>query len=216
MPIDAARRQLGPLTVGNDQCRIYWLVDPTTTVIEDARFIAYGELSSHPIADVFTESVRGRTVADACRLSREQLEVLLRDDAGTPAFADLKPFSFIADLQAKAEAALPAVVVPPKPDEKPVYQRKRKADWTDADAAWFGLSYMKKIERVDAVMRDVLHSRLEDRSVGWDITGLHDDFRVVIRFKRLKAEQVPTISQFLEDALRGRVHAQLSVEAEAL
>jgi NifU-like protein involved in Fe-S cluster formation len=59
-PIDAARRQLGLLAVSDDQgqARIFWLVDLATQVIEDARFLAFGSLASHPVADAFTELAR--------------------------------------------------------------------------------------------------------------------------------------------------------------
>ena len=75
-PLDAARRQLGLLAVSDaqGQARIFWLIDLPSATIADARFLAFGQLSSHPIADAFTETVRGRTVADAGRVSAEQIE----------------------------------------------------------------------------------------------------------------------------------------------
>src|SRR5689334_9562559 len=87
MPIDAARRQLGLLAVSDSlrQCRISWLIDLSTGTIEDARFLAFGSLASHALGDVFTECVRGRSVVDACLLTVEQIESLLRDDPVTPA-----------------------------------------------------------------------------------------------------------------------------------
>jgi hypothetical protein len=56
-PIEAARRQLGLLAVADDQgqARIGWLIDLDTKTVADARFLAFGDLASHPIADAFTE-----------------------------------------------------------------------------------------------------------------------------------------------------------------
>jgi NifU-like protein involved in Fe-S cluster formation len=217
-PIDAARRQLGLLAVSDQQgqVRIAWLVDLATGTIADARFLAFGDLASHPIADVFTESVRGRTVVDACRLTAEQIEALLRDDPLTPAFGErgLAPLAFLRDVQDRAEALLPTVVLLPKPVEKQSYQRKRQADWSDADRGWFQLGLLKKIARVDVVATRVLRERLHS-AAGISIEGLHDDFRVVVRFTGLTPEQVPTVLQLIQDAVRTEIHPDLSVEEQA-
>ncbi len=228
MPIDAARRQLGLLSVadGAGQCRIYWLVDLATRVIEDSRFLAFGSLASHALADVFTESVRGRTVSDACRLTVEQIEALLRDDPATPALAEdaLAAAEFIGEVQILAEAELPRVTLLTKPAETPVYQRKRKQDWTAVDEAWLPLSLLKKIARVDALAEPTLRQRMPGMTASaggspppgvpsYSITGLHDDFRVVIEFSAVAADQVPTLARFLEDALRGGIHPLLTVDA---
>lgn len=214
-PIDAARRQLGLLAVGDSagQARIFWLVDLPTGAIADSRFLAFGELASHPITDAFTESVRGRTVADACRLTAEQIEALLRDDPLTPAFGDqgLKPLAFLRELQDRAEALLPTIVLLPKPVERQVYQRKREADQSDVDKAWFKLSLLKKIARVDGVSARVLGERLH-ADAKLSIEGLHDDFRIVVKLTGLAPEQVPTALQLIQDALRTEVHPDLVVE----
>lgn len=214
-PIDAARRQLGLLAVSDaaGQARIFWLVDLPSGTIADSRFLAFGELTSHPIADAFTESVRGRTVADACRLTAEQVEALLRDDPMTPAFGDpgLKQLAFLRDLQDRAEALLPTITLLPKPVERQVYQRKREADQSEADKAWFKLSLLKKIARVDSVSSRVLSERLHvDAKLS--IEGLHDDFRIVVKLTGLAPEQVPTALQLIQDALRTEVHPDLVVE----
>jgi NifU-like protein involved in Fe-S cluster formation len=214
-PIDAARRQLGLLAVSDSagQARIFWLIDLPTGTIADSRFLAFGELTSHPLADVFTESVRGRTVADACRLTAEQIEALLRDDPLTPTFGDLglKPLVFLRELQDRAEALLPTIVLLPKPVERQLYQRKREADQSDADKAWFKLSLLKKIAKVDGVSSRMLSERLHG-DAKLSIEGLHDDFRIVVKLTGLAPEQVPTALQLIQDALRTEVHPDLVVE----
>jgi len=214
--VDAARRQLALLAVadGVGQARIAWLVDPATQVIEDARFLAFGSLASHPVADAFTELARGRTVADACRLSEEQVESLLRDDPMTPAFGGdgAAPLAFLRDLQERALAESTRLVVPPRPTDAPRYERKRKADWSDEDARWLPLSLIKKSGLIEDEMRRVLRDRAERQDLAWTLRYINDDFRVVVEFRNLPEEQVPTLAKFLEDALRARVHAQIVVE----
>ena len=214
-PLDAARRQLGLLAVSDaqGQARIFWLIDLPTATIADARFLAFGQLSSHPIADAFTETVRGRTVAEAGRVTAEQIEALLRDDPLTPAFAEqgLKPLAFLRELQDRAEAELPNLVLLPKPVEKKSYQRKREADQSDADKAWFKLSLLKKIGKVDAIASRVLRDRLHGEAK-LSIEGLHDDFRMVVKITGLSPEQIPTAIQLIQDALKTEVHGDLTVE----
>jgi NifU-like protein involved in Fe-S cluster formation len=215
MPIDAARRQLGLLSVADaqGQCRLSWLVDLGTGVIEDSRFLAFGSLASHALADVLTESVRGRTVADACRLTVEQIESLLRDDPLTPA-VDPADATFIPELQRLAEEELPRVTVLPRPVEVAKYERKRQQDWDERDRAWLPLSLLKKIGRVDAICGRVLRERLgaEPR---YSVEGLHDDFRVLLAIAGASAEQLPTLGKLVEDALRTELHSNLTVEATA-
>ena len=213
-PIEAARRQLGLLAVADDQgqARIGWLIDLETTTIADARFLAFGDLASHPIVDAFTELCRGRTVAEACALSAADVEAKLRDDPATPAFGamGLKPLSFIRDLQRRAAAVLPTVVLLPKPVEKQVYKRKRELDWSAADKTWFALSLLKKIGRVDSISGRVLRDRLHGEAK-LSIEGLHDDFRIMVKLTGLAPEQVPTALQLIQDALKTEVHPDLSV-----
>jgi NifU-like protein involved in Fe-S cluster formation len=214
-PLDAARRQLGLLSVADSQGqgRIYWLIDLPTSEIIDARFLAFGEPWSHPLYDAFTELARGNTVSGACQLSAEQVDSLLRDDPATPAFGDLEPYVVMREVQSLAEAALPTITLLPKPKDAPKYERKRKADWNDEDARWLPLGLLKKAELVETVLAEVLHEKLDGQAVTYQLVEINDDFRVRISFRGLPEEQVPTLCQFLQDALHGRIHSQMSVEA---
>ncbi len=213
-PVDAARRELGLLSIadGNGQARLSWLIELPTQTIVDGRFLAFGDLSSHPIADAFCELARGRTVPDACRLTAEQIDLVLRDDPSTPAFADLAPYAFIRDLQDRAERELPAIRLLPKPADALRYERKRKADWSPADESWLPLGLLKKATMVDDIANQALGSRIGGAAT-YRVDAINDDFRVVVRFSGVTDEQVPTLCQFLQDALRGMIHPQLTVVA---
>lgn len=216
IPVDAARRQLGLLAVSDrsGQGRIYWLVDLATTIIEDARFLAFGELNSHAILDAFTELVRGRTVADACLLSTAQVESLLRGDDGGPAFGDdgLEPLEFVSELQTLAEAELPSVTLLPRPIDAPAYVRKRKADWNAEDERWLPLNLLKKAQQVEQVLAEVLTDRVQQGGVTYTLVEINDDFRVRLRFNGIADDQIPTLCQFAQDGLRGQVHSGITVE----
>jgi NifU-like protein involved in Fe-S cluster formation len=213
-PIDAARQQLGLLTVGDDQgqVRVFWLIDLTSNTIADARFLAFGDLASHPIGDAFTELARGRTVANACQLTAEQVDSVLRDDPLTPAFGErgLIPYEFLSVIQSRAEAILPTIKLLPKPVEKKSYQRKRQLDWTPADEAWFKLSLLKKIAAVDKIAMALLRERLHAEAK-ISIEGLHDDFRIVVKLTGLQNEQIPTALQLIQDKLKADLHPDIIV-----
>jgi NifU-like protein involved in Fe-S cluster formation len=213
MPLDAASRQLALLSVANHagDARLYWLVELPGMIISEARFLAFGGLASHAIMDAFSELVRGRTVADACRLTADQVESLLRDDPGTPAFPDLvAPLAFLRDLQDLAEAEAPNLVLLPRPAGQVVYQRARQAQWSVEDKTWFPLSLLKKAAAVEAVVARVLRERL-GHDVAHVVDGPHDDFQIALRFSGLSAEQAPTAAALIQDALRSSLHSQLTV-----
>ena len=211
-PIEAARRRLALLEVSDDrgQALASWLVEPETHEIRDSRFLAFGALSSHPIADAFTETVRGRRVADAAAVTPEQLDALLRDDPLTPAVADPGAFAFIRSLQERALEAVPALVVLPPPPDAPAYVRKRKADWTPQDAAWLPKSLLAKIAAVDAAAGPILAEVAPGAAMAID--GLHDDLRLVVRLTGVDAVAAPTLVLALRDRLRPSIHPELHVE----
>ena len=217
IPLDAARRQLGLLAVSDStgQGRIYWLVDLATSIIEDARFLAFGDMTSHAVLDAFTELVRGRTVADACLLNAAQVESLLRGDDGGPAFGDdgLEPLACISELQTLAEAELPSLTLLPRPVDAPAYVRKRKADWSAEDERWLPLNLLKKAQQVELVLAEVLADRVQQHGVTYTLVEINDDFRVRLRFNGIADDQVPTLCQFAQDGLRGQVHPAITVES---
>ena len=213
--LDAARAQQALLTACDPlgQGRITWLVELPGQRVADARFLAFGDLASHAILDAFTELVRGRTVPDACRLTDAQVESLLRGEDGGPAFGDdgMAPLAFLRELQDLAEAELPRLVLLPRPVDAPAYVRKRKADWTPEDERWLPLNLLKKAQQVEGVLADVLAERMPGSGVTWQLVEINDDFVVRLRFAGLDDDQIPTLCQFAQDALRGRIHSQIAV-----
>lgn len=213
-PLEAARRQLGLLSAsdGLGQAHASWLIDLPTGRIEDARFLAFGSAWSHPAADAFTELVRtNMTVAEACRVSTDRIEAMLRDEPGRQACdpGPDGPLAFLPDLQARLLAALPEVRLLPKPVEKQVYQRKRRQDWDEADQKWLPLSLLKKIAAVDAAAKRVLAERAP--GANHRVEGLHDDFRVVLIVTGVADDERPTLGLIIDSALHA-IHPALHAE----
>ncbi|MDR1114406.1 MAG: iron-sulfur cluster assembly scaffold protein [Candidatus Margulisbacteria bacterium] len=73
-----------------DSIQLFWLVDPQTDLIKDARFLSFGCGTAIASADVMAELTIGRTVDDAAQITNLDVEKALRDDPDTPAFPGQK------------------------------------------------------------------------------------------------------------------------------
>lgn len=213
-PIDAARRQLGLLTAADDhgQARLYCLVNLETQVIEDARFLAFGDLRSHPVADAFTELLRNKTLDEGLAIQSEAVAQVLRgEEAHAFGAAEDGAYDFIPALQQEMRDHFPQVKLLPKPIEKEVYKRKREADWNEFDQRWFPLSLLRKIGVIQKCIQALLDKKLKRNDFTWSVEGLHDDFKIEVKITGAHTEEIPTLIRFMEEAVREGIHPDLSV-----
>ncbi len=216
-PVDAARRQLALLSVADQegQGRIYWLIELPGRVIREARYLAFGSRASHALLDGLCDLSVGAVVEDACRLRAEQVESLLREDPVTRAVPS-EDTAFLDALLEAAAAAAGHLEILPKPLEAPVFARKNEAAWDERDRAWFSLSYLRKVGKVDALIGRALRARFPQQPPTYRVDKLNDDVQVVIAIGGLEADQLPTIAQVLTDALSSELHPQMRAEVRAL
>ncbi|GBR73361.1 Fe-S cluster assembly protein [Candidatus Termititenax aidoneus] len=73
-----------------DSIQLFWLVDPRTDLIKDARFLSFGCGTAIASADIMAELTIGRTVDAAAQITNLDVEKALRDDPDTPAFPGQK------------------------------------------------------------------------------------------------------------------------------
>jgi len=73
-----------------DSIQLFWLVDPATDIIKDARFLSFGCGTAIASADVMAELTIGRKVDEAALVTNLDVEKALRDDPDTPAFPGQK------------------------------------------------------------------------------------------------------------------------------
>lgn len=208
---DAARKQLGLLTAGGGEAKLYWLLNLDADVVQEARYLAYGGLTSGPVADAFCEAVQGKRFEDACAIGREEVTRRL----GAEPFAGLgaEPFGFLAELQKKLRQARHGVVLLPKPADEKRYVRKPVEEMNEADKNWLPLGLAKKLEQADALLKTAVAARLHLSANDLEITGLHDDLNIVLRLhKALAPEQVPTSLKLAEEVFRSRLHPEIVVK----
>jgi NifU-like protein len=67
-----------------DAVRLYWVVDPKTDKILDAKFKSFGCGTAIASSDVMTELTLGKSVQDAVKITNIDVEFAMRDNPETP------------------------------------------------------------------------------------------------------------------------------------
>ncbi len=68
-----------------DAVRLYWVVDPKTDRIIDAKFKSFGCGTAIASSDTMVELCKGKTVDEAVKITNIDVEKAMRDDPDTPA-----------------------------------------------------------------------------------------------------------------------------------
>ncbi len=97
-----------------DAVRLYWLVDPKTDRIIDARFKSFGCGTAIASSDVMAELTIGKTVDEAMKITNLDVEKALRDDPDKPAFPPQKMHCSVMAYDVIIEAASKYKGVDPK------------------------------------------------------------------------------------------------------
>src|SRR5687768_3036904 len=84
---DAAAKDLALVTAKYKDIKVYWLVDPQSDLIYDAKFFSYGGPISIALGEKLRTLVKGMKMESAATITIQQLEELLRDEPGLPATA---------------------------------------------------------------------------------------------------------------------------------
>jgi NifU-like protein len=88
-----------------DSVRLYWLVDPKTDKIIDARFKSFGCGTAIASSDMMTELTIGKTVDEAMKVTNLDVEKALRDEPDKPAFPPQKMHCSVMAYDVIMEAA---------------------------------------------------------------------------------------------------------------
>ncbi len=88
-----------------DSVRLYWLVDPKTDKIIDARFKSFGCGTAIASSDMMTELTIGKTVDEATKITNLDVEKALRDEPDKPAFPPQKMHCSVMAYDVILEAA---------------------------------------------------------------------------------------------------------------
>lgn len=87
--VDANGHKLIVADFGAESCgdavRLYWEVDPATDTIVDAKFKSFGCGTAIASSDMMVELCKGKTVAEAVKITNIDVEMALRDTPDVPA-----------------------------------------------------------------------------------------------------------------------------------
>lgn len=216
---DSAESQLGLLQAGNEEGRIYTLVDPKTSIIEKIKFLSYGKLSSILVFDAFCAVSKGKPLEayDKIDLPEIKENLLASIEAKELPFPD-QDFQTLNDLLKKLRTDLPDVEVEaPIENQAGGYKRKAKEDMTEQDLAWLPLSAPEKIAHAEALMATVVPERTSYLSDDLELFNIERDLKVIIKFKdTVETQHRPLIIQHLNEAFHEKLHPEMNVsEAQA-
>ena len=207
---DSADTQLGLLSVGNGEGKVYVLIDPKDQVIKKAKFLAYGQLGSILVLDAYCTAIVDRSVGSLAELSVSDFfqELKLADSDPT------LDFSFLSDFSIRLAAGLPSMVVEEPIADKPgAYRRKDKADMNDVDLAWLPLSAPQKIAKVDEVLAVVIPKRTAYVASQVSLYNVERDLKVKLNFsKEVESSHIPLMIGFIQEACRAQLHPEIMVE----
>ena len=210
VPYDSADTQLGLLSVGNGEAKVYVLIDPKDQTIQKAKFLAFGQLGSILVLDAYCSVLTGRPVSSLIGLNEEHFK-------GELSFTDADPsldFSFLSDFSMSLAAGISGMVVEEPIADKPgAYRRKDKADMSDVDLAWLPISAPQKIARVEEVLAEVIPKRTAYVASQVSLYNVERDLKVKLNFsKEVESAHIALILGFIQGACRSQLHPEITVE----
>src|SRR5687768_8080176 len=84
---DASAKAMALVTAKYKDIKVYWLVDPQSDLIYDAKFFSYGGPVSMAMGEMLCTLAKGMKMESATSITPSQIEGLLRDEDGMPATA---------------------------------------------------------------------------------------------------------------------------------
>src|SRR4051812_11567239 len=160
---DATSKDLALVTAKYKDIKVYWLVDPQSDLIYDAKFFSYGGPVSMAMGEILCSLVRGMKVDTACETPVEEIENLLRDEPGTPAtvqpmevaFANLPMLLATARESYPSAKALALASLQLKQSSSGLRpDRSTFESLTEADNAWLAKPKQEQLDQIELVLNN--------------------------------------------------------------
>jgi len=219
---DASTKDLALATAKYKDIKVYWLIDPQSDLIYDAKFFSYGGPASVALGEMLCTLARGMKVESATAFTIPQIEALLRDDAATPAsaapaeevFASLPPLlSAVKDAYAPAKAlALATIAMKAKSDGAP--RRSAFEALTEADKSWLAKPKEEQISAIETIIDKDIRPGLNMDGGDLHIRDLEDGERLLIKWQGACggcASSTGATLSYIEDSLRRQVFSGMQV-----
>ena len=219
---DASSKDLALATSKFKDIKTYWLVDPQSDLIYDAKFFSYGGPISMAIGDILCTLAKGMKVESACAMTIAQVEALLRDDDGLPAtaapmeeaFASL-PSLLTNTLEVYASAkALALATIQMKANQNGQPRKLSYESLTESDEAWMKKSKEDQIQAIDEVITRDVRPGLNMDGGDLQIRDLEDGQRLLIKYQGACGScgsSTGATLAFIEDSLRRQIFGGMQV-----
>lgn len=219
---DASSKDLALATSKFKDIKTYWLVDPQSDLIYDAKFFSYGGPVSMALGEMLCTLVKGMKVESACAITISQIEPLLRDEDGLPAtavpveeaFASLPPLLANAlEVYASAKAlALATLAMKASQNGQP--RKTSFESLTQADEEWLKKPKEEQIDVIDAIITRDVRPGLNMDGGDLQIRDLEEGHRLMIKYQGACGScgsSTGATLAFIEDSLRRQVFGGMQV-----
>lgn len=219
---DASTKDLALATAKYKDIKVYWLIDPQTDLIYDAKFFSYGGAPSVALGEMLCTLAKGMKLESATAFTIPQIEALLRDDAATPAtaapmeeaFASLPPLlQAVKDAYAPAKAlSLATIAMKAASDGAP--RRSAFEALTEADKDWLAKPKDAQIAAIEAIIDKDIRPGLNMDGGDMHIRDLEEGQRLKIKWQGACggcASSTGATLSFIEDSLRRQVFSGMQV-----
>jgi NifU-like protein len=219
---DASSKDLALATSKFKDIKTYWLVDPQSDLIYDAKFFSYGGPVSMALGEMLCTLAKGMKVESACAITIPQIEALLRDEDGLPAtaapaeeaFASLPPLLANA-LEVYASAkALALATLHMKANQNGQPRKSSFESLTQADEEWLKKPKEEQIQAIDEIIEHDVRPGLNMDGGDLQIKDLEEGHRLMIKYQGACGScgsSTGATLAFIEDSLRRQVFGGMQV-----
>ncbi len=219
---DASSKDLALATAKYKDIKVYWLVDPQTDLIYDAKFFSYGGPASVALGEMLCTLVKGMKLESAVAITVPQIEALLRDEPGVPATAAPaeEAFSSLPPLLASAQEvyvsakALALATLTLKASQSGQPRRSSFEALTEADKSWMAMPKEDQIKTIETIMDKDIRPGLNMDGGDLHIRDLEEGQRLLIKWQGACggcASSTGATLSYIEDSLRRQVFGGMQV-----
>jgi NifU-like protein len=218
---DASSKDMALVTAKYKDIKVYWLVDPQSDLIYDAKFFSYGGPVSMALGEMLSTLAKGMKMDSACAIEIMHLERLLRDAPGEPstaapmeeAFASLPPLLANAKEAYNASKALALATL----QMKATQTGPRKASFeslTANDEAWLKKPKEDQIAAIEEVLTRDIRPGLNFDGGDMQIKDLEEGYKLTVKYQGACGScgsSTGATLAFIEDSLRKQIFGGMQV-----
>ncbi|HLP41213.1 MAG TPA: NifU family protein [Fibrobacteria bacterium] len=220
---DASSKDLALVTAKYKDIKVYWLVDPTSDLVYDAKFFSYGGPVSIALGEKLCSLVKGMKMDSATAITIPRMADLLADEPGRPAtaapaeeaFASLPPLLANAKEVYASAKALALATLAMKAAQVGGKGSKTSFDsLTAADEAWLKQPKDQQIKAIEEILDRDIRPGLNSDGGDMQIEDLEEGYRLLIKYQGACGScgsSTGATLAYIEDSLRRQIFGGMQV-----